>query len=93
MTAGPMTAGPMTAAAAISSRSDPESLSPQAFIARMRETQKADAFAKAKAEVGALQGYNQYSRPKVSMTIPLRSNFLDPKVNNIPKSKTRSELL
>ena len=30
---------------------------------------------------------------QVSNAIPLRSAFLDPKINNIPKSKTRSELI
>ena len=56
--------------------------------------QAAEAKARAKEEVSDLEGhYNQYSRPKVSSSIPLRSAFLDPRVNNIPKSKTRSELL
>ena len=66
---------------------------PEEFLAKIRAHKAADAKAKAKHEVDALQGYNQYSRPKVSSTIPLRSAFLDPRVNNIPKSNTRSDLL
>jgi hypothetical protein len=66
---------------------------PEEFLARMRATKAAESKAKAKNEVAALEGYNPYSRPKVSSSIPLRSAFLDPRVNNIPKSKTRSELL
>ncbi|GMH56759.1 hypothetical protein TrRE_jg10467 [Triparma retinervis] len=66
---------------------------PEEFLARMRATKAAETKAKAKSEVAALDGYNPYSRPKVSNSIPLRSAFLDPRVNNIPKSKTRSELM
>ena len=65
---------------------------PEEFLARMRATKAHEARDKAKAEVDALQGYNVYSRPKVSVTQPLRSCLLDPRINNIPKSNTRSEL-
>lgn len=37
--------------------------------------------------------YNEYSVPRVSKNSPLRTVFLDPEVNNFPKSKTRSELM
>tara|TARA_B110000305_G_scaffold217773_1_gene257370 strand:- start:54 stop:644 length:591 start_codon:yes stop_codon:yes gene_type:complete len=66
---------------------------PEEFLAKMRATKALEAREKALAEVDALQGYNPYSRPKVSVSQPLRSCFLDPKVNNIPKSETRSELM
>ena len=67
---------------------------PADYLEKMRQTKMAEARAKAKKEVAEFEGhYNQYSRPKVSSSIPLRSAFLDPKINNIPKSKTRSELL
>jgi hypothetical protein len=41
----------------------------------------------------ALGGYNEFSVPRVSSKAPLRTVFLDPEVNNFPKSKTRTELL
>ena len=37
--------------------------------------------------------YNMFSRTRVSQDIPLRTVFLDPKVNNFAKSKTRTELM
>lgn len=48
---------------------------------------------KERENLGKLGEYNEYSRPKPSLDQPLRSVFLDPKVNNIPRSKTRSELM
>lgn len=44
-------------------------------------------------EIHALGDYNAFSRPRPSQDLPLRSVLLDPKVNNFPKSKTRSELM
>ena len=43
----------------------PDRMDPAAFIAKMRETKAAEAKKKAHDEVAGLQGYNQYSRPKV----------------------------
>jgi len=37
------------------------------------------------------QGVNAFSRPMLSKIAPLRSNLLDPMVNNFPQSKTQSE--
>ena len=48
---------------------------------------------KERLDLGKLGEYNEFSRPKPSTDVPLRSVFLDPKVNNIPRSKTRSELM
>ena len=41
----------------------------------------------------ALGEYNEFSVPRPSKTSPLRTVFLDPEVNNFPRSRTRSELL
>jgi hypothetical protein len=41
----------------------------------------------------ALGSYNEFSVPRVSKNVPLRTVFLDEDVNNFPKSKTRSELI
>lgn len=40
-----------------------------------------------------LGDFNAFSRPRASDSAPLRSVLLDPKVNNFPPSRTRSELL
>ena len=36
---------------------------------------------------------DQFAIPVKSMTVPLRSCFLDPETNTFPRSKTRSELM
>lgn len=41
----------------------------------------------------ALGEYNEYSVPRPSKNSPLRTVFLDPEVNNFPRSRTRSELI
>jgi len=44
-------------------------------------------------ELQSLGSYNTYSRPLPSVTMPLRTSFLDPDVNNFIRSKTRTELM
>lgn len=44
-------------------------------------------------ELQSLGSYNTYSRPLPSVTMPLRTSFLDPNVNNFIRSKTRTELI
>jgi len=38
------------------------------------------------------EGPNQFSRPAMSSEVPLRSLFLDPSANNLPRSNTQSDL-
>lgn len=40
-----------------------------------------------------MEEMNEFSRPVKSLVTPLRTAFLDPKTNNFPPSKTRTELL
>ena len=63
------------------------------ILSRIQQREHAEQNKKDREALAALGQYNSYSRPKPSSDIPLRSVFLDPKVNNIPPSRTRSELL
>lgn len=66
---------------------------PQEFLMRLQQTRdKANRREAATGHAGesALSSMNQFSRPMMSKEAPLRSLFLDPKVNNLPKSKTQS---
>lgn len=65
----------------------------QEVLRQMRDKSNVALFEKDQAEIDALGEYNEYSRPRPSITMPLRSCLLDPEVNNFPKSKTRTELM
>jgi hypothetical protein len=62
-------------------------------LRRLREKSDENKAVVDQAEIDALGDYNAFSRPKASLDIPLRSVFLDPKVNNFQPSRTRSELM
>lgn len=68
-------------------------ISTREVLRRMREKSDLAHRAQESAEIDALGDYNAFSRPRSSAVAPLRSAFLDPEVNNFPKSRTRSELM
>lgn len=78
-----------------SSRSDTHmsELSVGEVMRRLREKSDASKNIADMRDIEALGEYNAFSRPRPSKTIPLRSVFLDPGVNNFQPSKTRSELM
>mmetsp|Transcript_12890 Transcript_12890/g.19381 ORF Transcript_12890/g.19381 Transcript_12890/m.19381 type:complete len:345 (+) Transcript_12890:113-1147(+) len=63
------------------------------ILLRMQEKHAESKRQAVKKEVLSLGKYNAYSRPRSSLEVPLRSVLMDPSVNNIPPSKTRSEML
>ena len=63
------------------------------MLRRLQEQETAVQDEIDRAELMNLGPYNAYSRPRPSQEVPLRTVFLDPKVNNIPRSRTRSELM
>jgi len=73
-------------------RIDESDFSSQQYLMKMRIEKDRDAMAKQQKELEEIGEYNAYSRPRASKTIPLRSCFFDPEINNIPPSKTQSEL-
>jgi hypothetical protein len=76
-----------------SARSDVSDLSVAEMLRRLRDKADIEKNASDQHEIDALGDYNAFSRPRVSLDIPLRSILLDPTVNNFPKSRTRTELL
>ena len=68
-------------------------LSSEEVMRRLTEKAHDAERAKERAALAELPEYNEFSRPRPSKDMPLRSVLLDPTVNNIPKSKTRSEFL
>jgi hypothetical protein len=70
-----------------------EELSSEEVMRRLTEKAHDQERAKEREALADLPEYNEYSRPRPSRDVPLRTVLLDPKVNNIPKSKTRSEFL
>jgi len=67
---------------------------PEEFLMRLqkqrdRDRRRGGALEKEETEADPL---NAYSRPMMSKLAPLRSNLLDPGINNFPRSKHRSEL-
>lgn len=79
--------------ALVSTRSQESELSTGEVLRRMREKSDAKKNELDEREIEALGDYNAFSRPKSSAIAPLRSVFLDPSVNNFPRSKTRTELM
>jgi len=76
-----------------SGRSVSSDISIGEVLRRLREKSDITQNAVDSREIEALGDYNAFSRPRASKDLPLRSVLLDPKVNNFPPSKTRSELL
>jgi len=72
---------------------DTSVLSTNEVLRRLREKSDKEKNAIDQQEINALGEYNAFSRPRVSMNMPLRSVFLDNTVNNFPHSRTQSELL
>lgn len=68
-------------------------ISTREVLRRMREKSDLARRKQASEEIDALGDYNAFSRPRPSNTAPLRSAFLDPEINNFPKSRTRTELM
>lgn len=68
-------------------------ISTREVLRRMREKSDLARRQQASEEIDALGDYNAFSRPRPSTVAPLRSAFLDPEVNNFPKSRTRTELM
>ena len=69
------------------------SISINESLTRLRETKKREEFEKDQEAIRSLGDYNAFSRPRPSIGQPLRSVFLDPSINNLPLSRTRSELM
>lgn len=76
----------------MSNRSDSD-FSTTEMLRRMKDRQSFDAIQKENEEAEKLGDFSAFSRPVPSLTQPLRSVFLDPEVNNFPRSRTRTELM
>lgn len=76
-----------------SGRSEQGELTSEEVMRRLTEKAHDAERAKERELLAELPEYNEYSRPRPSREFPLRTVLLDPKVNNIPKSHTRSEFL
>ena len=76
-----------------SARSEASDISVGEVLRRMRMKSDISKNAIDTREIAALGDYNAFSRPRPSKDIPLRSVLLDPKINNFPKSRTRTELM
>ena len=70
-----------------------EQLSSEEIITRLRDKKNKVQQEKDAKDIELMGDYNAFSRPRGSNEAPLRSVLLDPKVNNFPPSRTRSELM
>ena len=76
-----------------SGRSAGSELSVNEVLRRIKEKSEREKKAQDDKEIDLMGPYNAFSRPKSSSVVPLRTELLDPEVNNFPRSRTRTELL
>jgi len=63
------------------------------ILPRVRQMSETEKRRQQREDDEVMNQFNPFSRPRASMEYPNRSVFLDPKVNNFARCKTRTELL